>query len=83
MLSSAEPVAGVSSFAYQGTNAHVIAAIPSKQPVIFATSSRNWKNQRYWYQVTVLDSDAHSAPCHADCRLAARALHVADLTLGQ
>ena len=71
MLSCAEPVAGVSSFAYQGTNAHVIAAMPGEQPAVFATSSRNWRNQRYWYQVTVLHSDVlQRAPCHGRCRLA-------------
>ena len=50
--SSDEPVAGVSSFAYQGTNAHIIAALTGQQqPAIMAPRSRNWRNQRFWYQV--------------------------------
>ena len=47
---SAQAVAGVSSFAYQGTNSHVVAAtICQTQATVQARTI--WHHRRFWYQV--------------------------------
>lgn len=51
LLGAAEPLAGVSSFAYQGTNAHVIAGSIGSTSDIWAPRSQLWHQQRFWYQV--------------------------------
>ena len=47
---SKQPLAGVSSFAYQGTNSHVVAG-GLCQAHATIKSQATWHHRRYWYQV--------------------------------
>ena len=42
--------AGISSFAYQGTNSHVIAGAPV-EPAVPQQQAMVWQHARFWYQV--------------------------------
>lgn len=43
-----QPAGGVSAFAFQGTNAHVILAAPGIDGASMAKPSGPWQQQRYW-----------------------------------
>ena len=42
--------AGISSFAYQGTNSHVVAGAPV-EPAVPQQQAVVWQHARFWYQV--------------------------------
>lgn len=42
--------AGISSFAYQGTNSHVVAGAPV-EPAVPQQQAMVWQHARFWYQV--------------------------------
>ena len=48
---SIHPVAGVSSFAYQGTNSHLVAG-GICQALATVTPETIWHRRRFWYQVS-------------------------------
>ncbi len=50
---SEESVAGVSSFAYQGTNSHVILAGMSRQAARVEQPDRQWQHRRFWFQASL------------------------------
>lgn len=43
--------AGVSSFAYQGTNSHVIVGGLGAHPARVDRPQRHWQRRRFWFQV--------------------------------
>jgi hypothetical protein len=44
--------AGISSFAYQGTNSHVVAGAPV-EPAVPQQQAMMWQCARFWYQVRI------------------------------
>ena len=44
--------AGVSSFAYQGTNSHVVLRGPARCPARLARPGQLWQRRRYWFQAS-------------------------------
>ena len=44
-------LAGVSSFAYQGTNSHVVLGGPCAAPARLSRPGHLWQRRRYWFQV--------------------------------
>lgn len=51
MLTREAAKAGVSSFAYQGTNSHVIIGGPCACPARVQQPLRDWRHRRFWFQV--------------------------------
>ena len=47
-------LAGVSSFAYQGTNSHAVMTGPCAAPARLARPGQLWQRRRYWFQVGAL-----------------------------
>jgi acyl transferase domain-containing protein len=45
--------ASVSSFAYQGTNAHCILGKFTQETTPVAAAIAPWQNRRFWFQVRI------------------------------
>ncbi len=54
--------AGVSSFAYQGTNSHVIVGGTCDSPARVDLRQRQWQRRRFWFQVLRLRLAASIMP---------------------